>query len=168
MPRRRQHWGGPMARPVFYAAADHSGGRFLDADQRPNPSCADAAPIRAAATSRIDGMLIMTRRLPWLRGAAAALTALTMLLGAAGPAGARPRSPLALVDVEPSVELFPAQRAGVSLAEATAIATGRYRGRVVRAETVSQGNRVVHEIRILGDDGRVRTVRIDAQTGSFL
>jgi uncharacterized membrane protein YkoI len=30
------------------------------------------------------------------------------------------------------------------------------------------GDRVVHEIRILGDDGRVRTVRIDAQTGAFL
>jgi uncharacterized membrane protein YkoI len=30
------------------------------------------------------------------------------------------------------------------------------------------GDRAVHEIRILGNDGRVRTVRIDAQTGSFM
>jgi len=39
---------------------------------------------------------------------------------------------------------------------------------VIRAETMQNGDRVVHEVRILGDDGRVRTVRIDAQTGSFL
>jgi uncharacterized membrane protein YkoI len=31
-----------------------------------------------------------------------------------------------------------------------------------------QGDRLIHEIRILGDDGRVRTVLIDAQTGAFL
>src|SRR5262245_42564593 len=60
------------------------------------------------------------------------------------------------------------QRGGISLAQATAIAQSRYGGRVVRAETVMNGDRVVHEIRILGDDGRVRTVRIDAQTGAVL
>jgi uncharacterized membrane protein YkoI len=39
----------------------------------------------------------------------------------------------------------------------------------VRAETVRIGDRLVHEIRIVGEDGRtVRTVRIDAQTGAFL
>jgi uncharacterized membrane protein YkoI len=48
------------------------------------------------------------------------------------------------------------------------MAQRRYQGRVVRAEQVQMGDRVVYEIRILGDDGRVRTVRIDAQTGSFL
>jgi hypothetical protein len=154
--------------PPGFFAGRRSGGCFLDADREPNPSCARAVPIGAQATSRIEGMLTMTRRLPWLHGTVAAFLASMMLLGVADPAAARARSPLALVDVEPSVELFPAQRGGVSLAEATAIATSRYRGRVVRAETVSRGDRVVHEIRILGDDGRVRTVRIDAQTGSFL
>jgi uncharacterized membrane protein YkoI len=66
-------------------------------------------------------------------------------------------------------QLFPSQqRGGVSLAQATSMAQSRYQGRVVRAETVQVGDRLVHEIRILGEDGRVRTVRIDAQTGSFL
>ena len=67
-------------------------------------------------------------------------------------------------------QLFPAQRGGgVSLAQATSMAQSRVPGRVVRAETVQMGDRVVHEIRILGEDGRtVRTVRIDAQTGAFL
>jgi uncharacterized membrane protein YkoI len=91
-------------------------------------------------------------------------------------AAARPRS-LSLQAVEQEVEpvgpsqdrLAPAQRGGgVSLQQATAMAQMRYPGTVVRAETVQSGDRVVHEIRILGDDGRVRTVRIDAQTGAFL
>ena len=71
--------------------------------------------------------------------------------------------------VESLVEGYPAQRGGgVSLAQAQAIATSRFQGRVVRAETVNQGGRMVHEIRILGDDGRVRTVRVDAETGAVL
>ncbi len=66
-------------------------------------------------------------------------------------------------------QLFPSQREGVSLAQATAMAQSRFRGRVVRAETVRVGDRLVHEIRILGEDGRtVRSFRIDAQTGAFL
>jgi uncharacterized membrane protein YkoI len=48
------------------------------------------------------------------------------------------------------------------------MAQGRYQGKVVRAATYMQGDRQIHEIRILGDDGRVRTVLIDAQTGAFL
>ena len=35
---------------------------------------------------------------------------------------------------------------------------------VVRADTTTRNGRVVHEIRILGDDSRVRTVQIDAQS----
>jgi uncharacterized membrane protein YkoI len=113
-----------------------------------------------------------------LAGFAAAGMAVA-LLGVGDPAAARPRS-LSFAQAEqadPAVEapspaqrdqLVPAQRGGVSLAQATSMAQGRYQGRIVRAETVQTGDRLVHEIRILGDDGRVRTVRIDAQTGSFL
>ncbi len=103
--------------------------------------------------------------------------AVAALLVVGNPAAARPRS-LAFAQDEPAAEplapaqqnqLFPAQRGGVSLAQATSMAQSRVPGRVVRAETVQMGDRVVHEIRILGEDGRtVRTVRIDAQTGSFL
>jgi uncharacterized membrane protein YkoI len=63
--------------------------------------------------------------------------------------------------------LYAAQSA-VSLAQATEIALQRYPGQVVRAETVTRGGRREHQIRVLGADGRVRTVRIDAQTGAFL
>jgi uncharacterized membrane protein YkoI len=60
------------------------------------------------------------------------------------------------------------QRGGVSLSQATAIAQSRVPGRVVSAKTVMAGDRVIHEIRILGDDGRVRTVRVDAQSGAVM
>ena len=63
---------------------------------------------------------------------------------------------------------FIAQRGSLSLAQATAIVQGRFQGRVVRADTVEQGGRVVHVIRIVGDDGRVRTVRVDAETGAIM
>jgi uncharacterized membrane protein YkoI len=66
-------------------------------------------------------------------------------------------------------QLAPAQRGGgVSLAQASSMAQSRFQGRVVRAETVQMGDRRVHEIRILGEDGRVHIVRIDAETGAFL
>ena len=92
-------------------------------------------------------------------------------------AAARPRS-LSWQQVEQEVEplgpaqdqLVPSQRgAGVSLQQATSIALNAFPGRVVGARTVQMGDRAVHEIRILGEDGRtVRTFRIDAQTGAFL
>jgi hypothetical protein len=65
-------------------------------------------------------------------------------------------------------EARPAQRPGISLGQATSMAQGRYPGRVVKAESVMQGDHVIHVIRIIDNDGRVRTVRIDAQTGAFL
>jgi uncharacterized membrane protein YkoI len=92
---------------------------------------------------------------------------LALALFAAAQAQPLPEPPEALVleDLPPAHVV---QRGAISLQQATAMATGRYQGRVVRAETASRGDRVVHEIRILGEDGRVRTVRIDAQTGQFL
>lgn len=58
------------------------------------------------------------------------------------------------------------QRRSLSLAEAITIAQSRHPGRVVRAQTIEQGNGAVHEIRIIGNDGRVHTVRVDARTGA--
>ena len=109
-----------------------------------------------------------------LRAGVAAGVAAAVLAG--GPAAsARPQP---APHEEPAVETFspaqrdqlmPAQRGGgVSLAQASSMAQSRYMGRVVRAETVQMGDRRVHEIRILSEDGRVHIVRIDAQTGAFL
>ena len=58
------------------------------------------------------------------------------------------------------------QRRQLTLAEAITLATSRYPGRVVRAQTIEQGNGAVHEIRIIGTDGRVHNVTVDARTGA--
>jgi uncharacterized membrane protein YkoI len=57
-----------------------------------------------------------------------------------------------------------AERA-VSLDEAVAQAERRYKARAVRAEEDVHGERIEYRIRLLGDDGRVFEVRIDAATG---
>jgi uncharacterized membrane protein YkoI len=53
----------------------------------------------------------------------------------------------------------------ISLDEAVARAERRYKARAVRAEEKRHGDRIEYRIRLLGDDGRVFEVRIDAATG---
>jgi hypothetical protein len=54
------------------------------------------------------------------------------------------------------------------LEEAIEIALKRYGGRATRSETVVRDGRTVHEVRLLADDGIVRTVRIDPETGAII
>jgi len=126
---------------------------------------------------------MMSRRLTTMieraaRQAVLAAAGVAALVVVCDPALARPRS-LSLQQVEQQAEplapaqdqLMPSQRGGggISLADATSRAQGAFPGRVVGARTVQMGDRTVHEIRILGEDGRtVRTFRVDAQTGAFL
>ena len=53
----------------------------------------------------------------------------------------------------------------LSLDEAVARAERRHDARAVRAEEKRHGDRVEYRIRLLGTDGRVFEVRIDAATG---
>jgi uncharacterized membrane protein YkoI len=55
----------------------------------------------------------------------------------------------------------------VSLDEAVQMAQSRYRAKAVRAETVNNGGRRVHQIRLLSAEGKVWMVRIDAETGTM-
>jgi uncharacterized membrane protein YkoI len=57
---------------------------------------------------------------------------------------------------------------GISLDEAVNRAERKYRARVIRAETHDSNGRRVHQLRLLSDDGRVWTVRIDAASGAEL
>lgn len=57
---------------------------------------------------------------------------------------------------------------GISLDEAVNRAERRYGARVIRAETRESNGRRIHQLRLLSDDGRVWTVRIDAATGAEL
>ena len=56
-------------------------------------------------------------------------------------------------------------RDGVSLDEAVRRAEAQYRARVVRTEVQDEDGRKVYVLKLLSEDGRVFTVRIDAATG---
>ncbi|HZF29843.1 MAG TPA: PepSY domain-containing protein [Gammaproteobacteria bacterium] len=109
--------------------------------------------------------------IPASRSALAALLAIA-LLGAART-GAAQRLPDGWPEAVPGsageprgfVTQLP-QRRELTLAEAITMAQGRYPGRVVRAQTIQLGNGAVHEIRIIGNDGLVHVVRVDARTGA--
>ena len=60
----------------------------------------------------------------------------------------------------------PPRSSGISKDQAIEIAQGRYKARVVRAEASDSGGRRIYVLRMLSDEGRVWTVRIDAQTGN--
>ena len=53
----------------------------------------------------------------------------------------------------------------ISLDEAVAQAERRYKARAVRAEEKRQGDHIEYRIRLLGDDGRVFEIRVDASSG---
>jgi uncharacterized membrane protein YkoI len=54
------------------------------------------------------------------------------------------------------------------LEEAIEIALKRYGGQAAGAETVVREGQRVHEVRVFGEDGTVRTVRIDPDTGAII
>jgi hypothetical protein len=56
-------------------------------------------------------------------------------------------------------------RDGISLDEAVSRAERQYKARVVRTEVQDEDGRKVYVLKLLRDDGRVFTVRVDAQSG---
>lgn len=52
-----------------------------------------------------------------------------------------------------------------SLDDAISLVKEKIGGRVLRAETLQRDNLTVYQIRIITDDGRVRTINVDAQNG---
>ena len=59
-------------------------------------------------------------------------------------------------------------RDSMSLNEAVSRAKRSFPGRVLRAETQNRGDRRIHVVRILNEQGKVRTLRFDAKTGKPL
>ncbi len=109
-----------------------------------------------------------TRRAIAAVAAASFATASFGFVGAAvaqPPGGHPPPGGSSLAPASPFQAQLP-QRRQLTLAEAIQLAQSRYPGRVVRAQTIQQGNGAVHEIRIIGNDGRVHTVTVDARTGA--
>lgn len=70
-----------------------------------------------------------------------------------------------LVDRRPRHEVR--ESSGVSLDQAVRMAQRRYHAKAVRAETVRSGDRRVHQIRLLNSEGKVWTVRVDAESGDM-
>lgn len=56
---------------------------------------------------------------------------------------------------------------GMSLDQAVEMAQRRYRAKAVRAETVRNGDKRVHRIRLLSADGKVWNVSVDAESGAM-
>lgn len=53
---------------------------------------------------------------------------------------------------------------GPTLSEAVEMVRRRYKGRIVSAETKMRGNREVHHIKVLTEDGKVKTVQIQGRS----
>lgn len=87
--------------------------------------------------------------------AALGLAAAHALPRQAGPLEARPASPPALRTLAE----------GISKDEAVEIVRARYPGRVISAKAEKRDGRRVYVVKVLSDEGRVRTVTVDAESG---
>lgn len=87
-----------------------------------------------------------------------------LLLSGVGVLGSTPAEAQRLRDRRPPGEerIDPG---GYSLDDAVELAQSRFRAKAVKAETVDERGRRVHYIRLLNSEGRVWTVRVDAETG---
>jgi uncharacterized membrane protein YkoI len=61
-----------------------------------------------------------------------------------------------------------AKGARLSMDQAVRLAQRRFKARVVRAETQTQGDRTIYVLRMLDGNGRVFAVRVDAASGAFI
>jgi uncharacterized membrane protein YkoI len=98
----------------------------------------------------------------WSVGVAA--VALALSAGALKADAQVPRPRVSQVDVDRSAP----RHARVSMDKAVRLAQRRFRARVVRAETQTQGDRTIYVLRMLDSHGRVFAVRVDAVSGAIL
>lgn len=112
---------------------------------------------------------IRSRKLRGFAAVSLAAMALALVSGASAVAAGLGSSAFPVGDVAvPGTGGAAALKGDLSLDEAIDRAQKRYRARVVRAEQVEQGGRVVYVLRLLSDeDGRVFTVRVDARSGEM-
>ncbi len=100
-----------------------------------------------------------TRARPPLLGAGPLLAALSLCL-LPGAAFGFERGPM-------GVREAPRAAATISLDQAVSMAERRYKARVVRADVDGRAERRVYVLRLLSEEGRVWTVRVDATTGNM-
>lgn len=90
------------------------------------------------------------------------LSAMLLLSVAVGPASVAHAQPASASNQ--SGRAAGAQIAGADAAE---IVRQRYGGRVMGVNTRQQDGRIIYQVRILQDDGRMRTINVDGQTGKI-
>lgn len=93
-----------------------------------------------------------------------ALGLVLVLMAALSPASAGAAGGAGTSLIEPYAAAAAYDEA-IGLEEAVRRVRERTGGRVLRAETRRENGRVVHRIRVLSPDGRVRTWSVDAETG---
>jgi uncharacterized membrane protein YkoI len=90
-----------------------------------------------------------------------AFVAVSLIMAASPIVGAQE-----LIDRRPRRE-YQIEPSSVSLDQAVEMVQRRYRAKAVRAETVRDGDRRIHQIRLLSAEGKVWTVRVDAESGAM-
>jgi len=68
-------------------------------------------------------------------------------------------------NVEEHGEVVAVYRDGISLDEAVRRAEAQYHAKVVRTDVQDEDGRKVYVLKLLSEDGRVITVRVDAESG---
>ena len=76
-----------------------------------------------------------------------------------------PSYPAGGTNVEEHTEVVGVYRDGISLDEAVRRAEAQYHAKVVRTDVQDEDGRKVYVLKLLSEDGRVITVRVDAETG---
>lgn len=87
------------------------------------------------------------------------LLLITIVLTAGGPAVATQIERNVAPEATPP-SLSAMQGGGLTLSEAVERVRRQYNGRIVSAETKCNGNRETHVIKVLTQDGKVKTVRV--------
>lgn len=104
----------------------------------------------------------VTRRVRWVMNVMrvwVAVTALALVGGLPAGAAQAQRARAAQAAQHP---------VRMSMDQAVKMVEARFKARVVRADTRTQGGQVVYVMRLLDRHGRVFTVRVDASTGTIL
>jgi uncharacterized membrane protein YkoI len=103
-----------------------------------------------------------------MRSAAALRRRLPVLLiaGLAAVASSAASMAASREDDPPRAEALQARSSKLSLDQAIEMVERRYRARVVRAGVDESNGQRLYVLRLLSEEGRVWTVRVDAQTGS--
>src|SRR3569832_707798 len=104
---------------------------------------------------------------PFMRNIRAAILPVTLaVLGVVPFAQARGMQGLPPAGTAmPETTVVAEARDGISLDEAVSRAERQYRARVVRTDVQDEDGRKVYVLKLLSEDGRVFTVRVDAQSG---